>query len=58
MKAGNLSPTPMFAIHCSFQYSEGTLKTPTFSEPLNRNPYTSWAFSYRSFSPIGPSVCL
>src|SRR5215213_2531924 len=26
MKTGNLSPTPMFAIHCSFQYSEGILK--------------------------------
>ena len=27
MKTGNLSPTPtMFAIHCSFLYSEGILK--------------------------------
>ena len=25
MKAENLSPTPMFAIHCSFLYSEGML---------------------------------
>src|SRR5215216_1667083 len=39
MKTGNLSPTPMFAIHCSFQYSEGILKPHLFgtfkSKPLN-----------------------
>src|SRR5215216_5631560 len=39
MKTGNLSPTPMFAIHCSFQYSEGILKPHLLrtskSKPLN-----------------------